>query len=263
MAEYLNITVGTNTPKEIKVETTPAVPNLSVTVDPTSYYANLAKDWATKLGGKVANEDYSSKYYAEQSKQSAEVAKMEASAATGLKDLLKEDFDGYTESLNDTKNLAIEEINASVNPVLEQIEPVTVVANNIDTVTEIGENLDDILNKTVTVGKTTTGAAGTQASVVNAGTKFDPVLNFTIPRGEKGEKGEDGTNGLNGGMTAVYENETLNLFSETCTMLQPRWGMIVGDIKAQTDLNNTFVSREEFNSTIGDIESILDEIIGG
>ena len=64
-------------------------------------------------------------------------------------------------------------------------------------------------------------------------------------------------------MTAVYENETLSLFSETGTMLQPRWGMIVGDIKAQTDLNNAFVSREEFNSTIGDIESILDEIIGG
>ena len=263
MTQYVEITVGTSAPREIQVGTTPPPPNVEVTVDPSSYYVNLAKEWATKMSDKVANDDYSSKYYAEQSKQSAEVAKMEASTATGLKDLLKEDFDGYTESLNDTKNLAIEEINASVDPVLEQIEPVTIVANNIDTVTEIGENLDDILNKTVTVGKTTTGAAGTQARVVNAGTKYDPVLNFTIPRGEKGEKGEDGTNGLNGGMTAVYENETLSLFSETGTMLQPRWGMIVGDIKAQTDLNNAFVSREEFNSTIGDIESILDEIIGG
>ena len=39
---------------------------------------------------------------------------------------------------------------------------------------------------TITVGSTTTGAAGTQASVTNSGTKYAAVLNFTIPRGEQG-----------------------------------------------------------------------------
>lgn len=48
---------------------------------------------------------------------------------------------------------------------------------------------------TTTVGTTTTGAAGTQASVVNSGTPQDAVLNFTIPRGADGT---NGTNGLDG-----------------------------------------------------------------
>lgn len=38
----------------------------------------------------------------------------------------------------------------------------------------------------VTVGTTTTGAAGTNASVTNSGTASDPILNFTIPRGDTG-----------------------------------------------------------------------------
>lgn len=39
---------------------------------------------------------------------------------------------------------------------------------------------------TLKIGKTTTGAPGTQASVVNSGTAKDVVLNFTIPRGAGG-----------------------------------------------------------------------------
>ncbi len=42
---------------------------------------------------------------------------------------------------------------------------------------------------TVTVGSTTTGAAGTAASVTNTGTNKDAVLNFTIPAGKDGEDG--------------------------------------------------------------------------
>ena len=39
---------------------------------------------------------------------------------------------------------------------------------------------------TVTVGTTTTGDAGTNASVTNTGTAQNAILNFTIPRGETG-----------------------------------------------------------------------------
>lgn len=41
-------------------------------------------------------------------------------------------------------------------------------------------------SNTITVGTTTTGAPGTQASVVNSGTAKDVVLDFTIPRGGGG-----------------------------------------------------------------------------
>lgn len=48
---------------------------------------------------------------------------------------------------------------------------------------------------TVEVGTTTTGEAGTPATVVNAGDETHAVFNFTIPRGAKGDKGDKGDKG--------------------------------------------------------------------
>lgn len=45
----------------------------------------------------------------------------------------------------------------------------------------------------VSVGTTTTGAAGSSASVSNSGTPLDAVLNFTIPRGDTGATGAAAT----------------------------------------------------------------------
>lgn len=44
---------------------------------------------------------------------------------------------------------------------------------------------------TVEIGSVTTGAAGSSASVTNAGTAQAAKLNFTIPKGEKGDPGND------------------------------------------------------------------------
>lgn len=51
---------------------------------------------------------------------------------------------------------------------------------------------------TIAVGTTTTGAAGTQASVTNSGSASAAVFNFTIPKGEKGDKGDTGPAGADG-----------------------------------------------------------------
>ena len=51
---------------------------------------------------------------------------------------------------------------------------------------------------TVSIGTTTTGKPGTQASVVNSGTAKDVVLDFTIPKGDKGDKGDKGEKGDKG-----------------------------------------------------------------
>jgi hypothetical protein len=50
----------------------------------------------------------------------------------------------------------------------------------------------------ITVGTTTTGAPGSNASVSNSGTASDPVLDFTIPRGDTGAKGDTGDTGADG-----------------------------------------------------------------
>lgn len=51
----------------------------------------------------------------------------------------------------------------------------------------------DTVRPTVTVGTTTTGAEGTNASVTNSGTARDAILNFTIPRGNTGAAAGFGT----------------------------------------------------------------------
>jgi hypothetical protein len=48
---------------------------------------------------------------------------------------------------------------------------------------------------TITVGSVTTGAAGSSASVVNAGTSSAAVLNFSIPQGAAGASGAAGSTG--------------------------------------------------------------------
>ena len=60
---------------------------------------------------------------------------------------------------------------------------------------------------TVDVGTTTTGAEGTNASVVNSGTTSAAVFNFTIPRGNTGATGAagaDGSDGADGDSAYVY-----------------------------------------------------------
>ena len=66
-----------------------------------------------------------------------------------------------------------------------------------------GEKGADGAAATVAVGTVTTGEAGTQAVVENAGTENAAVLNFTIPQGEKGDKGEDGVIGRDGAAATV------------------------------------------------------------
>jgi hypothetical protein len=60
---------------------------------------------------------------------------------------------------------------------------------------------------TVSVGTTTTGLPGTNASVVNVGTPGASILNFTIPRGDKGEQGDPGATGtFSAGTTGFTPN---------------------------------------------------------
>lgn len=51
---------------------------------------------------------------------------------------------------------------------------------------------------TISVGTVTTGAAGTSATITNAGTSSAAVFNFTIPRGDHGEQGPQGDPGPKG-----------------------------------------------------------------
>ena len=65
----------------------------------------------------------------------------------------------------------------------------------------------------VQVGETTTGPAGSQASVVNVGNEQNVVLEFTIPQGANGAPGEQGPAGVAGapGTSATITNVTASV----------------------------------------------------
>jgi parallel beta-helix repeat protein len=66
---------------------------------------------------------------------------------------------------------------------------------------------------TLDVGTTTTGNAGTSASVVNSGSVNDAIFDFTIPKGDKGDKGDTGGTGtlvdLGGVAKSLYDANSI------------------------------------------------------
>jgi hypothetical protein len=68
---------------------------------------------------------------------------------------------------------------------------------------------------TVTIGTTTTGSAGGNASVSNSGTSSEAVLNFSIPKGVSGAAGVQGSQGLTGATGAAGDNATIQIGSIT------------------------------------------------
>lgn len=60
---------------------------------------------------------------------------------------------------------------------------------NPNPINVVGAKGDDGLSASVQVGTVTTGAAGSNAQVVNVGTTQNAILNFTIPAGAKGDTG--------------------------------------------------------------------------
>jgi Collagen triple helix repeat (20 copies). len=101
---------------------------------------------------------------------------------------------------------------------------------------------------TVTVGTTTTGAAGSSASVTNSGTSSAAVLNFTIPQGPAGPtgatglQGPAGTNGTNGsGINAItYAMSFVNPGTAGTYYISP---LFIGtNLNVNTTLGNNFVA---------------------
>lgn len=70
---------------------------------------------------------------------------------------------------------------------------------------ETGDKGDKGDAATIAVGTTTTGAAGTNASVTNSGDEHDAVFDFIIPKGDKGDTGDVGAFIAEYGVTTYSE----------------------------------------------------------
>ena len=80
-----------------------------------------------------------------------------------------------------------------------------------------GDKGDDGAAATIQVGTVTTGEAGTEASVTNAGTANAARFNFVIPKGEKGDTGEKGEKGDTGAAGADGDSIKVGDTYETAT----------------------------------------------
>lgn len=260
-----SVTVTTSKPKGITVKSAVNQNEITAKGDTSLYYSELAKKWATSPD-LVQGIDYSAKMYAQTAKDYAEQGKgyldsavivyndFDNQSSLTLREIAtvrSESLEDFNVALNEGKDVAVsaieEEKTSAINAIenekgiaIQEIDnafaelggdlsDVKIVADNIETVQTIGENVENILNKTVDVGTTVTGEAGTSAKVENVGTQFAPVLSFTIPRGN---------NGVDGGMDATYDEETqtLSFYSEKGNAFHPKWGTITGDIASQEDL---------------------------
>ena len=78
-----------------------------------------------------------------------------------------------------------------------------------------GNNGADGQDATISIGSTTTGNAGTNASVTNSGSSTSAVFNFTIPKGDTGTTGAQGATGNTGATGSDGQAATISVGSVT------------------------------------------------
>lgn len=98
----------------------------------------------------------------------------------------------------------------------------------------------------VSVGTTTTGAAGTNAAVTNSGTSSAAVLNFTVPRGATGVAGPTGATGP-AGTSVVLKGSVAQVAN------LPTTGNTAGDLYVVTATGDGYVWSGSSWSNVGPI----------
>lgn len=130
----INITVSTSGNKA----------SVNATPDTAMYYSNKSREWA--ISDKIVdNEDYSSKYYAAKSKESAELSGTYADNANGYLQDMTVNYTEYMENLTNSKNTALDEISTLNTSSLAEIETAkTGALTDIDTLHV--DSVNDITN---------------------------------------------------------------------------------------------------------------------
>ena len=113
------------------------------------------------------------------------------------------------------------------------------------------------ITSTVSVGTTTTGNAGTSASVVNVGTAKDSILSFTIPRGATGAIGATGATGAPG-QDGLSSSVFIYTFSDQTTGTPTNGHLFLNntDVSLSTILNVSHIDKTPGH----DIDQLLNTV---
>lgn len=145
-----------------------------------------------------------------------------------------------------------------------------------------GDTGDTGAAATISVGSTTTGAPGTSASVVNAGSSSAAIFNFTIPRGDVGATGATGATGAQGpsGVIAVTSPITntgtstsaqIGIDQSLITIAQSQVTNLVSALSGKASTNHasthTSIGSDPLSnlsiSQISSLSSVLDQKVDG
>lgn len=121
---------------------------------------------------------------------------------------------------------------------------------------------------TITIGTTTTGNPGTNASVTNVGTNENAILNFTIPAGATGAQGIQGPTGPSGESALSYGSkydtttDTISLTADTdspvpLTTTAPLSGITGTNANTLTITANGFYKIDYFFNGSPNVEATL------
>lgn len=125
------------------------------------YFQELAKNWAI-ADDLVDNTDYSSKYYAEKSKDCADTS-------ANLLEQTKEEAEIALNNIHDSKSAAIEEINTTEATAIENIE--TETTDSINSVIAEGTTQRNLLSADVSSAKKAAQEANASATSASASMK--------------------------------------------------------------------------------------------
>lgn len=110
---------------------------------------------------------------------------------------------------------------------------------------------------TITVGTTTTGAAGSEATVTNSGSTSAAVFNFTIPQGIQGIQGIQGEKGDTGDSGVAYATSPLAYDAPTKTVSINSTSPEYGSLMASTFGLPTFAGTPQITVNTAGTNTIL------
>ena len=113
-------------------------------------------------------------------------------------------------------------------------------------------------NANITVGSTTTGQPGTQASVTNSGTNKDVVLNFTIPRGDTGSVADIDEEPV--AFTEASNNDKIASGEKLKTLFGKISRLFTRVGTAESNVSNLQRTTGELNADINALETKTDQL---
>jgi hypothetical protein len=153
---YINVTVTSKENKRVTVSTQEPGFEVTATTDTGKFWAQTAENWAIS-DVKVDNKDYSSKYYANKSKSSAENASIYEKASKEIYNSLLTESDNLSdeiritanealENIQTTKINAVDDINSTKTNILKDIE--FVADGEKEEIQELAEKAKDDIEST-------------------------------------------------------------------------------------------------------------------